>query len=308
MRRFIAGLVACVGAVIIAACGGSSIRPSPTPGGGGSGGSGGGQQPPPSNTVPTIESITIQGTRAKEPANFADLGETVVVSAKVTDPETAVDQLQYAWAASVGTFTGTGGTVTWTAPAQAPVSATAATPVDVVITLTVTEKYGNPDGPLSFEQHVGKTVTVSLHDSIKEVGAMSRQFLLDFSDTNIKDADYIMRNFGSTSFCPEPGEVTSERDDVTRNFREYRMINFQVGQDATTVNFEGRCPTFNNRGDGCSVVPVFWDSVEIATGKRGASSGNDIVAAAYSKVEKRWWLCASRYRVLTSIGATRTIR
>lgn len=298
-RAILSGLL--LGAMTLAACGGPTpITPTPPPGGG-NGGNGGNSQPPPNNPS-TIDAISVQGTRAKEPANFADAGEAVPVSAKVRDDETAVDQLIYAWTATVGTFSGTGANVVWTAPASV------AAPVDVTITLTVTEKYGHPGGPLSFEQSVSKTAAVSLHDSVKEVGQMSRQFLLDFSDTNIKNADYIMRNFGAPSFCPEPAELTSERDDVTKNFTFYRMLNFLVGQDATTVNFEGRCPVYGSRGDACSVVPVFWDSVEIATGQRGASSGNDIIAAAYSKADKRWWLCASRYQGLTTVGAPRSIR
>jgi hypothetical protein len=308
MRR---ALLTCLLAAVVgsaASCGGSTpITPTPPPGSGGGGG-GGGNPTPPANNPPVVESITVQGTRAKQPANFADLGESIQVSAKVRDDETAVDQLVYTWTATTGTFTGTGANVTWQAPAIAPAAVQGATPAAVTMTLTLTEKYGHPGGPLSFEQSVSKTAPVALHDSVKEVAGMSRQFLLDFSDTSLKDANYIMRNFGTTAFCPEPTEVASEREDVIQNFTQYQMLAFQVGQPATSINFEGRCPVFSSRGDACSVVPVFWDSVKISSGARGASSGNDIIAAAYSKVEQRWWLCASRYQILTSIGARRSIR
>jgi hypothetical protein len=143
---------------------------------------------------------------------------------------------------------------------------------------------------------------------VKEVGTMARQFLLDFSDTNIKDADLIMRNFAAPALCPEPIEVTSERNDVTRNFTEFRMVNFRIGPDKTTINFDGRCPVFGNRGDACSTVPAMWDSIHIADGKRSFTDGNDILAAIYSKPDKRWFLCASRYEVLQTLGLQRNIR
>jgi len=305
-------LLTCLLAAVVASagsCGGSNIGPTPPPGGGNSGNGGGGGNPnPPANNKPVIESITVQGTRPRQPANFADLGESIPVSAKVRDDETAVEQLVYTWTATAGTFTGTGASVTWQAPATAPAAVEGLTPATMTITLTITEKFGHPGQPLSFEHSVSSTADVALHDSAKEVGDMSRQFLLDFSDTNIKDANYIMRNFGSRSFCPEPGEVDSEFEDVIRNFTFQRITNFGIGQAATTVNFEGRCPVFNSRGDACAVVPVFWDSINVVTGNRTFSSGNDIIAASYSKTEKRWWLCASRYQIFSVIGARPAIR
>ena len=256
-------------------------------------------EPPsrPQNNLPTIDSITIQGTRSKEPANFADTGEAVPVSAKVRDDETAIDQLVYTWTATAGTFTGTGASVTWTAPTSVPSA------VDVTITLTVTEKYGNPGGPLSFEQSVKATSTLSLHDSVQEVGGMSRQFLLDFSDTKIKDADYIMRNFGGAATCPDPKEVQSERDDVIRNFTFFNIVNSRVDPPSVTVNFGGACPFRGKRGDACAVVGVLWDSIDTRTNVRGTTTGNDTVAAAYSVKDSRWWLCASDYQGLGSFAA-----
>lgn len=310
MRR---AVLTCLLAAVVGSAGscggGPNIGPTPPPGGGSGGNGGDGGNPnPPANSQPVIETITVQGSRPQQPANFADLGESIAVTAKVRDAETPIDQLVYAWTATAGTFSGTGANVTWQAPVTAPVAVEGLTPATVTITLTITEKFGHPGGPLSFEQSVWTTTPVSLHDSATEVGDMSRQFLFDFSDTNIKDANYILRNFGSTSFCPEPQEVIDERVDVTRNFNEYRMTNFGIGQAATSVDFGGRCPVFGRRGDACSVVPVSWDSIEIATGKRSFSSGNDIIAAAYSTSEKRWWLCSSRYEILSLIGVRPSIR
>jgi hypothetical protein len=296
MRR---AVLTCLLAAVVASagsCGGSTpITPTPPPTGGGGSGGGAGNQTPPANNPPVVESITVQGTRARQPANFADLGESIPVSAKVRDDETAVDQLVYTWTATTGAFTGTGANVTWIAPSTAPAAVQGATPASVTITLTLTEKYGHPGVPPAFEQSVSKTAPVALHDSVKEVGDMSRQFLLDFSDTNIKDADYVLRNFGTPAICPEPGELAAERDDVIRNFTFFRMQNFSVGPAAVTVNFGGSCPFRGRRGDACATVPVFWDSIDIRDNTRTPNAGNDIVAAAYSPKDSRWFLCASNY-------------
>ena len=270
-------------AVLLAGCGGKSPT-TPTPGGGGTGG-----QTAPPNAPPVIDSIAVQGSRANEPANFADVSEAVQVTATVHDAETSPDKLQYQWTADAGTFAGSGATVTWTAPATAPPSSSA------TITLTVVESYGS--GASAGQNKVSSAASVSVHDSIKEVGDMSRQFLLDFSDTNITDANYIMRNF-SKARCPQPSEVDSERDDVVKNYTNFTMQNFRIGPATVTVAFGGSCPVPGRapkRGDACAVVPSFWDSILHFDNIRRAVDGNDIIAAAYSGEDKRWWLCASAY-------------
>jgi len=124
---------------------------------------------------------------------------------------------------------------------------------------------------------------------------MSRQFLLDFSDTNIKDADYIMRNFKAAA-CPEPHEVQSERDDVIKNYTYYRMMNFRVDQPAVFVNFGVTWTLFRSKkGDAAAVVGVMWDSIDTRDNTRTPNAGTDIIEAAYSSADRRWWLCASDY-------------
>ena len=154
-----------------------------------------------------IEGISVQGRRLLQPARMADLGEIVDVVATVRDAETNVDELTYQWTATAGTFSGTGRTVTWTAPSSA------STPAIVTITLKVTELYGHPNEAKTFSQDVSATQTLSLHDSVKEVGDMSRQFLTDFSTTTLKDSNVVMRNF-NRAICPRPSEVDNERDQV----------------------------------------------------------------------------------------------
>jgi hypothetical protein len=284
-------VVAALCAVAISACGGSPTSPKPptTP-----------TPPPtiepPANVAPTIESIAVQGRRLRQPPRFADLGETVDVTATVTDPETALDELTYEWTATAGTFSGAGRVVSWTAPdATIPASG------KVTLTLKVIEKYGHPGQPKNFSQDVTKTVDVALHDSVTEVRRMSEQFLLDFSDTNIKDWQYIMRNFNASA-CPNPKEVELEKDDVIRNYTEYEITTFKVGEGKVTVNFGGFCPFRGKQGDACATVPVLWDSRKKSNGARSLTNGNDIIAAVYSTKDTRWYLCASDYDSFTPLA------
>jgi len=284
-----AALAAVLAAASMAACGGNPITPQP-PGGGG------GQQPP-ANNPPVISAIKVQGTRPNEPPFFADLSETINVSVEIRDDETPTSQLQYTWSSTVGSFSGSGTAVTWQAPAQGT------TPVDVTLRLEVVERYGPPSAPTQFEHRVQFSQGMSLHDSPKEVGDMARQFLLDFSDSNIRDIDYIMRNF-SKRRCPTPSEIDSEYQDVTDDRARKRRTAYNIGSVPASINFGGSCPFRFKRGDACVVVPVFWADVDLKSNLPGSTRGNDIVAAAYSADDTRWWLCASDYQGISTIGPT----
>jgi hypothetical protein len=275
----VAGIAA---AVLIAACGGSPNSPGPAVQ----------PQPPapqpvvpaPPNNPSVIESIAAKGRRPKEPANFADLGETIDLTAKVHDDETPVEELEFQWGAPVGTFEGSGPSVTWHAPEDAE------TPMPVEITLKVIEKYGYPGAPKIYQQDVSSSMTVSLHNSMTEVGEMSRQFLLDFSDSNIRDVAFIMRNFlpGCYGTADETGQVIENR-------RSYRVIESRVEAPSTNVNFGGVCPFRARRGDACTAIPVFWRSLKLNDNTEERVAGIDWVASFYIADKQRWYLCDSEF-------------
>ena len=275
MRRAVA--VAAVGWV--AACGGSTPTvPS------------GGTPPPtpPANALPVIVSFAVQGTRApKEPASFADVGEAVPVSADVRDDDTPAGQLEYQWSATAGAFSGSGASVTWTAPA------TAATPVDVTITLKVVDHYGVPGQPPAFTQSVSGTTILSLHDSGSEVGTMARQFLLDFSESTVP-VDVVMRNFDMT--C---GPARDERDQVANNRATFHIDKYDIKAATTTVPFgNALCPLPPGRvqhGDACSAVPSHWESTVLANGHHQVADGVDYVSGFYHADIKAWKLCDSQF-------------
>ena len=242
--------------------------------------------PAPPNNPSVIESITAQGRRPKEPANFADLGETIELAAKVQDDETPVEELEFQWSARVGTFEGSGASVTWRAPDEAE------TPVAVEIILKVIEKYGYPDRPKIYQQDVSSSVTVSLHNSPAELGDMSRQFLLDFSDSSIREIGYIMRNF--LPGCYGTAEETAQ---VTENRRRYRIIESHVDAASTTINFGGLCPFEAKKGDACTAVPVFWRSQDMdRANAEERVAGTDWLASFYVADKQRWFCATARRR------------
>lgn len=272
---------AVVALLAFSACGGSPTSPGPTPP----------PPPPPANSVPVIESITLRGTRQNQPPNFADLSETIDVSATVRDSETAVEQLQYVWSASVGTFSGSGARVTWLAPGQA------ATPLDVTLRLEVIERYAT-----SSEHRVSSTATLSLHDSVREVGDMARQFLLDFSDSNV-GVEAVMRNFDPSCYG-----TAEEAAQVADNRAAYRINSASVGAAAVTVNFGGICSFRARPGDACAQVPVSWSSTRLSNGSTESVEGTDQVAAVYRPELKRWRLCDSQFDGRLSANMFRFIR
>ena len=98
----------CTLALLLAVACGSDTPTTPNPPDSG---------PPVNNTPPVIGKFTVQGTRANEPPNFADASEAVLVTVEVTDAESQVSDLKFNWSSELGTFSGTGSKITWTAPA-----------------------------------------------------------------------------------------------------------------------------------------------------------------------------------------------
>jgi hypothetical protein len=245
------------------------------------------------NVSPVIGKFTVQTTRANAPANFANVLDDVQISVVVTDAEPSSTELKYNWSAAVGTFSGTGRSVIWKAPA------TVTSLNDVTINLEVVETYTSQGKPV--ENKVTGSTALSLHDSAKEVGDMAHQFLLDFSDSKITNIPFIMRNF-------EPGcyGTDAETRDVTANRENFEIMYAQVDEPTTKINFGGTCP-FPGRlapqGDACSLVRTYWSSIarrdfdSTKKGELSIASGIDHVAAFYYPAQGRWRLCDSQYEL-----------
>jgi hypothetical protein len=247
--------------------------------------------PPVTNTPPVIGKFTIQGSKANEPPNFADVSEEVPVSVEVTDAESQIDTLKFNWSAGAGTFSGTGRSVIWKAPA------TIQAPTELMINLEVVETYTSQGK--SIDNKVTGSAPLSLHDSITEVGEMSRQFLLDFSDSTITDIPFIMRNFQ-----PDCYGTAEETRQVTDNRQNFRIIEWRVDPATTVISFGGLFPfplRPPQRGDARALVRTFWRSrvlrtfEDLTAGQETTANGIDHVAAFYYRDQKRWRLCDSQY-------------
>lgn len=266
------------------------------------------------NTPPTITSVTAQGTRANQPASMADLNEVINVSAFVVDPETNPETLTYEWTGT-GTFFGAGRAVTWRAPASA------ATPLDISLTVTVVERFIAPDSqglPREQEHRISRNFTVRVHNSTKEISDLASEFLTLFSNSAVPPPT-VTSGF-STSTCA--GSTAQELADVEKNRCLYTINTYFVGPPATQVNFRGSCTigrgnTARTRSaDACSFVPVQWTSTvkpgalacpvqdfgpngePLVPGSVGTTAGTDMVTAVYEG--NRWRLCHSDYLSSTS--------
>jgi hypothetical protein len=283
---------------IAVACGGSKpTGPTPVPDPG----------PVVTNAPPVIGKFTVQSTRANAPANFADVLEDVPISVEVSDPEPSSNELKFNWAAAVGTFSGTGRSVTWKAPVNT------ITPVDVVINLEVVETYISQGK--NVDNVVKASTNVRLHNSSKEVGDMAVQFLLDFS-TSVLPTNVVMRNFE-----PDCYGTRDEIGDVNKNRSDFNIIDYRVDAAVTTVRFLGTCAFRNKPGDACARVPVYWKSVAkkdlynssgvlaLRAGERTEASGFDQLAAKYYPTQKRWWLCDSQFDGTSTslVGSSRAL-
>jgi hypothetical protein len=236
------------------------------------------------NDPPVIQSITALGLKPAEPPNFADLGEEIAVTATVTDKESPADRLVYEWSGTDGSFSGTGASVRWRAPASG------STPFVSNLKLTVVDRFQTTDGsglPITFEHRVEKTFTVKVHDSVREVGGMATSFLENFSKSSV-GVDEVMKDFLVGCYG-----TAAERDQVENNRKNFLITSYVVGPATVTVNFNGRCPYENRAGDACSSSGVRWESTVLATGAKEIVEGTDQVAAVYR--EGRWWLCDSSF-------------
>jgi hypothetical protein len=229
------------------------------------------------NPPPVITALVAQSARTSAPSNFADLGEEIVVTATVQDAETPVSRLVFEWSADGGTFTGAGAVVRWRAPTGIT------TPAQSRLTVKVTEPL---DGT---SQSVSSTVTVRVHNSIKEISDMSVQFLVEFSEQKLSPEN-IIRNFYTGCSGRD-----SELADVKNNQTYYTINSYTISNPTSaTVSFGGTCPFRNKTGvDGCVQTPVEWHATYKPTGLTETSKGTDQTTAVYRS--SRWWLCDSDF-------------
>jgi hypothetical protein len=234
--------------------------------------------PPPPHSPPVITSlIASRGT--------LEVSESVELTAAVQDQESANDQLTFVWSAADGSFTGQGLRVTWQAPA------TLTTPANPVLILTVVESYKgvNAQGQtVPLEHRISRSVTVRVHNSVKELGDMGRSFLQKFATSSVSPEACVL------DFSDGCSGKKAELADIQRNRVNFVILDSRLGEPRVTnlsrytradismsCFFESRRVTCPPGSAGCVVGAI------------ERVSGTCRLTAVYEQA--RWWLCESRF-------------
>jgi len=247
------------------------------------------------NTAPVISSFTVQPPRPDQPASLASAGDRMSLTASVNDAETPANQLTYEWSAtpSVGTFTGTGPAVQWTAPTALTSSQT------VALVLTVVERYQEPDAnglPVQREHRVQRSAAVKVHDTVREVSDMAVDFLTLFSNSNI-GPEAVLHNFSRT--CDGGKGYTEEYQDIVISRRDRVILSHSIRPGPYFFEYEFGADNACSRtlkptpGDVCVEIPITWTDRDIATGTISNVSGVDFVTGVYEN--SQWRLGHSRF-------------
>jgi len=254
----------------------------------------GANQPP---VVTTMRSI---GSRINQPTGFADIDETVTLTATVADSETPVSGLTFEWSGP-GTFTGSGTSVTWRVP-----SSVGTTPAPVTVTLTVTELY--TEGTVTHRNVGTGQFVMQVHDSQKEIMDMGVDFLTLFSRSEVP-TDVVLHNFSPTcddgqGRVNEASDVDNSRAMVVEDFSKFTVAR----RPPVTFNFGGRCPFRLRTADACSSYTVHWEATIKQgpnEGKREITDGIDYVTAVLE--QNRWRLCHSDFDGTVRVPALGTV-
>jgi hypothetical protein len=282
VRRTLAGAVAsCIAALVFTACGGPGTGPTPPPPPP--------PPPPPVNVAPQIKSLVSSDLRA-------EVDVPITLTASVEDAETPPASLTYTWTADVGTFSGTGPTVTWVA------GQTATTPADVVLTLTVTERYTSGSTPA--ENKASSTTTVRLNNSPKELREMSVRFLTDFANSKVSPEQCV------SEFSDSCRGKRDELEDVQDIRHDYEHISSTIRPTSLTINgartsatvhtfcsFTVKVITTQPRDEPCQ-------NGKCPLGSIGSSTGDCWTTNVYER--GRWWLCESHFSPIPSLATPST--
>jgi hypothetical protein len=262
-RSMVAILATLICGLLLIGCGESPSGPTPPP-----------PVPnPPIGTPPVITSVTASVTRT-------EVDQDVTVTAAVTDAEQPANALTYVWSANAGTFSGAGAAVTWRLPKGA------ATPLDIVISLTVVERYqAVENGALVNREHrvTRQAPPFRVHDSQAEISKMVRTFLIDYFGNINVSPDACLVDFSVNGPCAN-GRA-AEYDDIV-DIRENYLAVTEVVVDIRRVTINGE-RTFAEVFAPC----VFRSTLK--NGTKEAFSGNCELTAVYEN--NRWWLCESRF-------------
>jgi hypothetical protein len=229
-----------------------------------------------SNSPPVIQSIT-------PASNRSEVNGDVLVTAQVTDQETSPSNLVYNWTATGGSFTGTGSTVHWHAPASGA-------PALFTLTLTVIENYTVtiPGGKSQTGQNQATASTeIHVNDSNKEITNLVLTFLDDFVHSE-RTPEYCVRNF-SDNCSGKQDELSDIQSDRANFINDPSRSGFSV----SSITFDDPVhPTFSN-----VVAPCHFAATNKSTGVFGIANGNCLLTTVYENFN--WFLCVSHFQPIS---------
>jgi hypothetical protein len=186
--------------------------------------------------------------------------------------------------------------VTWVA------GHTATTPADVLLTLTVTERYTS--GTVQAEHNVTNTTTVRLHNSPKELREMSLRFLGDFANSKISPEQCV------AEFSDSCRGKKDELEDIQDTRHDYEHIGSTLRHTSLTINgprtsatvhtfcsFTVKVITTQPRDEPCQ-------GGKCPLGSIGTSTGDCWTTNVYDK--GRWWICESHFSAIPSLNPRTT--
>jgi hypothetical protein len=160
----------------------------------------------------------------------------------------------------------------------------ATTPSNQTIRLTVTETYG---GGL---QNVvnGTSPVIRLHDSQKELGDLSLEFLGDFANSSVSPSACIR------SFSDSCGGKAAEKSDIESNREHFVITGSALRLKTVAVQTSGLRA---NMTVGCSftsrIIKCDAGSAGCVVGSVGTVAGDCLLTGVYE--QGRWWLCDSNF-------------
>jgi hypothetical protein len=245
------------------------------------------------NTPPVVSEIGVQPPRVNQPAALATMGDIIKLTVSVNDAETPVSDLTFQWTAvpNAGTFSASGPNVEWTTPASV------SSPQLITLTLTVIERYVEPDPqglPVQREHKVQRSTAIKVHDSRKEVIDMAVDFWKLFLTLSITSPEAVLHNFsktcdGGSGYNNEYGDIETHREDIAE-ILEYTItpptvFEYAFGSRRACSRKDG------SAGDTCVEVPVRVTERVKATNTIREVSGTGFLTGVYE--DEQWRLCHS---------------
>lgn len=228
------------------------------------------------NNPPVIQQISLSSPRV-------EVNAQIQLTAVVQDQETSPASLTYEWTATAGSFSGSGASVTWRAPA-------AATVATHDLTLTVIERYTAIDADgrsQSRENRVSGSVTAHVNDSGAELSLLALTFLDDFVHSE-RSAAFCVRNFSDSCRGKQ-----DEFNDITANRAEFvndpGQSSFSIG--SITYNTPGNVPT--GAMSATVLAPCNFAARRLSTGAFGIARGTCRLTNVYENWQ--WRLCESNF-------------